>query len=120
MSFLPLFQRSFFFSLSLVSPPTPCPFCIYAFRLRISLKSGLCSFSFHPLPLQFLPSLKSNVDRYKVLNAENNNHNIQYFMNSRQLFTFRKEKYLEILITNNLYPKRHCSKVVKTTNKLIG
>ena len=64
--------------------------------------------------------MKFNVDKCKALHFENNNQYIKYTMNGFELSRVSHEKDLEVIISNDLKPCKHCSNVLKTANKLVG
>ena len=64
--------------------------------------------------------MKFNVDIYKVLQIGNNNPFTKYIMNGSQLSMVNHEKDLEVTISNDFKPGKHCSDVVKNANKLVG
>ncbi len=51
---------------------------------------------------------------------ESNNNRAQYLMNGQQLSGVNKEKDLGIMISSDLKPSQHCSRVFKTANNLVG
>ena len=65
--------------------------------------------------------MKLNVDKCKALHIGNNNQYIKYTINGSELSKVNHEKDLEVTISNNLKPGKHCSDVVKKkANKLVG
>ena len=61
--------------------------------------------------------MKFNVDKCKVLHINNNNQYTKYKMNGSTLFMIRD---LGVTISNDLKPRKHCSYVDRTANKLVG
>ncbi len=49
-----------------------------------------------------------------------NNDNVEYLMNGVKLTVTNTEKDLGVMISDNWKPSNQCSKVVKTSNKLVG
>ena len=64
--------------------------------------------------------LKCNIDKCKVLHIGSNNHYTIHTMNGSELSKVSHKKYLGVTISNDLEPSKHCSKVNKTANKLVG
>ena len=64
--------------------------------------------------------IKFNDDKCKVLHIGNNNYCTKYTMNGSELTKVGYEKNLEVTISNDLKPCKHCSDVGKTANKLVG
>ena len=63
--------------------------------------------------------VKFNVDMCKILHIRNNNQYTKYTRNGSKLSKVSHEKDFGVIIGNDLKPSRHCSDVVKETNKLV-
>ncbi len=54
-----------------------------------------------------------NVDKCKVLHTGNNNDHVSYSMKGIQLSKVDQEKYLGVIISNDLKPNLQCKEVIK-------
>jgi len=56
----------------------------------------------------------------KVMHFGNNNLNLDYSMNGKNLAIVSEEKDLGVIVQNNLKVLSQCVKVVKTANRILG
>ena len=61
-----------------------------------------------------------NIDKCHVLHIGSHNPNFDYEMSNAKVKSVNEEKDLGVIISKNLKPDNHITKVVKTANKLVG
>ncbi len=64
--------------------------------------------------------MKFNAENCRVMHIGINNDNVEYLINGVELSVANTKKDLGVMINDDLEPSIQCSKVVKTTNKLVG
>ncbi len=62
--------------------------------------------------------MKLNINKCNVMHIGNINDHVNYTLRGSDFSKIKQEKDLVIIIRNDLKPKKHISKVVKTAKKL--